>query len=431
VRTSFTEDQRQDPDIRAAELVLRKCVRCGFCTATCPTYVLLGDELDGPRGRVHQIQHMLETGAAPSAETVKHIDRCLSCLACVTACPSGVDYRRLVDQAREIIEDKHVRPLPDRWLRALLATVLPHPGRFRIAVRLAGLFRWARPLAPGRLKGLMAMAPTGVPTPARAGVFTPVGERRMRVALLGGCVQPVLDPEINAAAVRLLNRLGATVVVSEAACCGALPHHLGKADQARALAATRIEAWSREIDAGGLEAIVVTTSGCGSEVKDYGHLFRDHPTLAEPAARVAALALDITELLDRTGLPPVRPKGLKVAYHSACSLQHGQQVTDAPKRLLAAAGFEVVEPREAHLCCGSAGTYNMLQPQIATRLRDRKAETLAVLEADVVAAGNLGCISQLAPSLAAPIVHTVQLLDWATGGPVPPGVRTAPHRKQL
>jgi glycolate oxidase iron-sulfur subunit len=221
-------------------------------------------------------------------------------------------------------------------------------------------------------------------------------------------------------------------VVSEAACCGALPHHLGKTDQARALAAARIEAWSREIETGDLDAIVVTASGCGSEIKDYGHLFRDHPTLAGPAAKVAALALDITELLDRIGLPPTRPRGLRVAYHAACSLQHGQQVTDAPKRLLAAAGFEVVEPREAHLCCGSAGTYNMLQPQIATRLRDRKAETLAVLEADVIAAGNLGCISQLAPSLAAPIVHTVQLLDWATGGPVPPGVRTAaPHRKQL
>ncbi|HET9161486.1 MAG TPA: glycolate oxidase subunit GlcF [Caulobacteraceae bacterium] len=428
MRTSFSQIQLQDPDIRTAEQVLRKCVRCGFCTATCPTYQLLGDELDGPRGRIHQIQHMLETEATPSPETVKHVDRCLSCLACETACPSGVSYRRLVDQARDYIEQRHGRPLSDRWLRSLLARVLTHPGLFRTAARLAGLFRWAEPYAPGRLKGLIAMAPRSLPAMAGGGVHPPPGERKFRVALLGGCVQAVLDPEINAAAVRLLNRLGATVTVSEPACCGGLPHHLGKMDQARALAAGRIEAWNREIEAHGLDAIVVTTSGCGTEIKDYGHMFRDHPALAKPAARVSALALDITELLERTGLPPVQPKRLRVAYHAACSLQHGQQVKDTPRRLLAAAGFEVLEPRESHLCCGSAGTYNMLQPSIATQLRERKAEHLAALDADVIAAGNLGCMMHLAPALIAPIVHTVQLLDWATGGPRPQSVNPRPAK---
>jgi glycolate oxidase iron-sulfur subunit len=422
MRTSFTQAQLQDPDIHTAEQVLRKCVRCGFCTATCPTYVLLGDELDGPRGRIHQIQHMLETEAQPSAETIKHIDRCLSCLACESACPSGVSYRRLVDQARDYIEARHARSLSDRWLRGLLARVLPNPGLFRACARLAGLLRWIRPLAPGRLKGLVAMTPARLPKTGRGGVFPPAGERRLRVALLGGCVQPVLDPEINAAAVRLLHRLGATVIVSEPACCGALPHHLGRNDQARMLAAARIRGWAREIDTGGLDAILVTASGCGTEIKDYGHLFRDDANLAEPAAKVAALALDITELIERTGLPPAQPKRLRVAYHSACSLQHGQQVRETPQRLLRAAGFEVVEPREAHLCCGSAGTYNMLQPQIAGALRDRKAETLATLGADVIAAGNLGCMNQLATAVSAPIVHTVQLLDWATGGPRPPSL---------
>lgn len=423
MRTSFTPEQLADPDTRTAEAVLRKCVRCGFCTATCPTYQVLGDELDGPRGRIHQMQHMLETDAVPSPETVKHIDRCLSCLACVTACPSGVDYRRLVDHARDYIERKHSRPLADRWLRALLARVLTSPALFRAAVGFANAFRWATPLAPGRLKGLVEMAPAKLPNAGRAGLFPVVSQRRMRVALLGGCVQSVLDPEINAAAVRLLGRLGVEVVVSEPACCGALPHHLGKLTQAQALAAARVQGWRGEIDGEGLDAIVVTASGCGSELKDYGHLLRDHPTLAEPAARVANLACDITELVDRLGLPPTAPRGTRVAYHSACSLQHGQQITQTPQRLLRAAGFEVVEPREGHLCCGSAGTYNMLQPAIAKRLRDRKADNLAVLQADVICAGNLGCMSQLAPALSAPIVHTVQLLDWASGGLPPPGLK--------
>jgi glycolate oxidase iron-sulfur subunit len=309
VRTNFTPEQLADPDTRTAEAVLRKCVRCGFCTATCPTYVLLGDELDGPRGRIHQIQHMLETGSVPSAETVKHVDRCLSCLACVSACPSGVDYRRLVDHARDYIETRHRRPLTDRWLRALLAAVLPDAKRFGLAIRLARTFRWAAPLAPGRLKGLITMVPTEPPKPDAVGAEPVIGQPRMRVALLGGCVQPVLNPGINAAASRLLTRMGVQVVVADGGCCGALPHHLGKAEHARALARAQVAAWSREIEAGGLDAIVVTASGCGTEIKDYGHLLRDDPEWAERAGRVAGLALDITELVDRLGLPPASPKG--------------------------------------------------------------------------------------------------------------------------
>ncbi len=427
MRTQFTPAQLADPDTASSETILRKCVHCGFCTATCPTYLLLGDELDSPRGRIAQIQAMLESDAPPPAETVKHVDRCLSCLACVTTCPSGVNYGHLVDHARAHIETRYRRPLPERWLRALVSAVLTRPRLFRAAARAASLLAFAAPLAPGRLKGMMRMAPARLP-PAmvtdRPGVFPVAGPRRMRVALLGGCVQPSLNPAINAAAVRLLTRLGAEVVITRAdACCGSLPHHLGQAERARALATRQIEGWIAEIDAGGLDAIVVTASGCGTTLKDYGHMFRADPVWAERAARVSALAVDVTELVGRLGLgeaghaPP-----LTVAYHSACSLQHGQGLRGEPKALLTQAGFRVVEPREAHVCCGSAGTYNLLQPEIAGQLKTRKAAHLAATKADVIAAGNIGCLTQIGDAAGAPIVHTVELLDWATGGPKPAGL---------
>jgi glycolate oxidase iron-sulfur subunit len=427
MRTTFTEAQLANPAIAACETNLRKCVHCGFCTATCPTYVLLGDELDGPRGRIALIQAMLETGGAPAPETVKHVDRCLSCLACKTTCPSGVDYGQLIDHAREHIEAHHRRPVGERWLRALVAAVLTRPWLFRAGARLAAAFAWASPIAPGRLKGLMRMAPARLAPIAatdRPGVFRAVGPRRMRVALLAGCVQPSLAPQINAAAVRLLTRLGCEVVISDAdACCGSLPLHMGKAERARVLAARQVVGWAAEMDGAGLDAIVATVSGCGTTLKDYGRLFTDDPTLAEPAARVSGLAMDVTEVVERLGLGEAgKAAPMTVAYHSACSLQHGQGLRIGPQALLRDAGFTVVEPREAHLCCGSAGTYSILQPAIAERLKARKCEALAATGADLICAGNIGCLTRIGESAGRPIVHTVELLDWATGGPRPEGI---------
>ena len=427
MQTSFSPDQLADPDTAASEKIIRTCVHCGFCTATCPTYVLLGDELDSPRGRIYLMKEMLEKGGPPSPRTVKHVDRCLSCLSCMTTCPSGVNYMHLVDHARAYIEEHHVRPWPERLLRELLARVLPNRAAFRWALRLAQVGRPLQGLLPGRLKGMAAMAPDRLPAadPAeKPWVFKAQGERRMRVALLAGCAQPVLAPEINGAAIRLLNRLGAEVVtVAGSGCCGALPHHLGKAERSHALAQANIAAWSREIDGEGLDAIIVTASGCGTTVKDYGFVFRESADWAGKAARVSALAKDISEVLQELGPLPTSAPNLKVAYHSACSLQHGQQIGNVPKDLLKAAGFTVVEPTEAHICCGSAGTYNLLQPELAGRLRERKIANLEATAPDVIAAGNIGCLTQIAGGTGIPVVHTVELLDWAAGGPPPPALK--------
>jgi glycolate oxidase iron-sulfur subunit len=422
MRTNFTAAQRADPDTRESETILRACVHCGFCTATCPTYVLLGDELDSPRGRIMLIKEMLENDRPATAQDVKHIDRCLSCLACMTTCPSGVNYMHLVDHARHHIARTYTRPWQDRALRAVLGFVLPRPRLFRAAI---GAARLAKPLAavlPTQLRPLLALAPRRLPaaSPADRPLVVPaIGPRTRRVALLTGCAQRVLAPSINAATIRLLTRHGCEVVIAEGGgCCGALPHHLGQ--DATAYARANIEAWSREIAAGGLDAIVINASGCGTTVKDYGFMFRNHPTLAKPAAQISALAQDITELMQHIGLhAPTQSAALRVAYHSACSLQHGQKITQAPKSLLQAAGFTVLDIPEGHLCCGSAGTYNLLQPELATRLRDRKLANIAALAPDVIAAGNIGCITQLATGTETPIVHTVELLDWATGGPRP------------
>jgi glycolate oxidase iron-sulfur subunit len=433
MQTNFTLAQLADPDIAVSEKILRSCVHCGFCTATCPTYVLLGDELDSPRGRIYLIKDMLENDKPANDEVTLHIDRCLSCLACVTTCPSGVDYMHLVDHARQRIEETYRRPFFDRLVRAALAAVLPYPTRFRAAIAAA---RFARPLAglAGRIPGLarvaamMRLAPQSLPPAGLGpGIVRADGARRGRVALLQGCAQSVLDPGINAAAIRLLTRQGIEVVLAKGeGCCGALPHHMGRADQAHALARVNIDAWTREIEGEGLDAIVITTSGCGTTIKDYGFIFRNDPGYADRAARISGLAKDVSEYLEGLGLPaPSSPPGLIVAYHGACSLQHGQQIKTAPKNLLARAGFKVREPAEAHLCCGSAGTYNMLQPEISLRLRDRKAANLAATEAQVIASGNIGCMTQIAGATGTPVVHTVQLLDWAYGGPTPEALRRA------
>ncbi len=422
MQTSFTATQLANPDTADAEKILRACVHCGFCTATCPTYVLLGDELDSPRGRIYLIKTMLENGEPATETVVKHVDRCLSCLSCMTTCPSGVNYMHLIDHARHYIGQSYKRPWPDRSLRRLLGLVLPRPDLFRVALRLS---RLAKPLVrwmPPRLRAMLALAPSRLPSASavdRPQVFPAIGVRQRRVALLSGCAQRVLAPSINEATVRLLTRHGCEVVVAKGAgCCGALAHHLGQdgGDAAR----TNIRAWSRELGVGGLDAIVVNASGCGTAIKDYGYMFRNDPELADCARAVSALARDVTELMSEIGLrAPVVTTGQRVAYHSACSLQHGQQIRLEPKRLLSTAGFKVVDVPEGHLCCGSAGTYNLLQPEIADRLRDRKVANIALTAPDVIAAGNIGCITQIAAGTGTPIVHTVELLDWATGGPRP------------
>lgn len=427
MQTDFKPEQLTDKAVVEADSILRKCVHCGFCTATCPTYVLLGDELDSPRGRIYLIKNMLEGGKAPDARTVRHLDRCLSCLSCTTTCPSGVDYMHLMDQARAKIEDQYQRPMPEKWLRSLLALVLPRPGLFRLALQGARLAKPFAALAPGRLRGLLAMAPDKLPVMSdvdRPQVHKAQGPRKMRVAMLTGCAQRVLDPAINAATVRLLKRLGCDVVIAKGAgCCGALTQHMGKVDVANAAARANVAAWDRELSGEGLDAVVINASGCGTTVKDYGHMLADDPKWAGPAQRIADLAVDITELLQRLELPEsTQASGLKVAYHAACSLQHGQKVVAPPKQLLAKAGFEVMEVPEGHLCCGSAGTYNLLQPELAGRLLERKAGNINSLKPDVVAAGNIGCMIQLRSGLDVPVVHTVELLDWATGGPKPSGL---------
>jgi glycolate oxidase iron-sulfur subunit len=436
MKTEFSLAQLADPDIAEADKILRACVHCGFCTATCPTYVLLGDELDSPRGRIYLIKEMLEKGRPPTQEVVKHIDRCLSCLACMTTCPSGVNYMHLVDQARVRIANDYRRPLPERALRAVLALVLPRPALFRASMILARLARPLAALLPApqaaaasptlwrRVRAMLALAPGRLPARGAAGgkVLRAQGVRRGRVALLQGCAQQVLAPRINQAAINVLTRHGIEVVlVKDEKCCGALTHHLGHDGDALARARANIAAWLGEAERGGLDAILVTTSGCGTVIKDYGFMLREDRDFAGPAAKVSALAKDITEYLGGLELQPTQQQhgDLVIAYHSACSLQHGQKITQAPKELLSKNGFVVKDVPESHLCCGSAGTYNILQPDIANRLRDRKVANIAMIKPDMIAAGNIGCMVQIAGGTSVPVVHTVELLDWATGGPRP------------
>lgn len=427
MQTHFSADQLADSGVAEAEKILRKCVHCGFCTATCPTYVTLGNELDSPRGRIYLIKDMLENDRPADDQIVTHIDRCLSCLACMTTCPSGVHYMHLVDHARAHIEKTYKRPLMNRLTRGVLALVLPYPKRFRAALQLA---RLARPLAPvfkvlpglKPMAAMLALAPKKIATiPTAAGVHAPQAEPRGRVAILTGCAQSVLEPQTNAAAIRLFDRLGIAVVAPPGeVCCGSLVHHMGREEQALAAARQNTDVWTREIERDGLDAIIITASGCGTTIKDYGYMLRNDPDYADKAAAVSALTKDVTEYLATLDLPePTVAPALTVAYHSACSLQHGQKITRQPKDLLKAAGFKVAEPAEGHLCCGSAGTYNIMQSDIADKLRDRKVRNIEATGADLVAAGNVGCITQIGTGSQLPVVHTVKLLDWAYGGPKP------------
>lgn len=423
MQTKFTAEQLRDPELASSEEVLRKCVHCGFCTATCPTYVLLGDELDSPRGRIYLIKDMLESGRPASAEVVKHIDRCLSCLACMTTCPSGVHYQHLIDHARVHVERTYRRPLASRAVRDVLAHTMPYTRRFRAALRAVTALRALARVLPRRWRAPLELVPRRIPAAApseRSGaVFPAEGVRRARVALLTGCVQPVLAPQINEATVRLLTRAGAEVV-TVGGCCGSLVHHLGREHEARSQAARLLGLLQEEERRGALDWIVLNASGCGTQLKDYGYVFREDRELASQAAAASAKARDVTEVLIELGLPkPHEAPRPIVAYHSACSMQHGQRVERPPRALLEQAGFAVREIAEAHLCCGSAGTYNLLQPEIANELRARKLANIERLDAQVVATGNIGCITQLAARARVPVVHTVELLDWATGGPAP------------
>lgn len=423
MQTTFSPEQLKDPATARSNDILRTCVHCGFCTATCPTYQILGDELDSPRGRIYLIKDMLENGRPADEKTVKHIDRCLSCLACMTTCPSGVHYMHLVDHAREYIEQTYKRPFSDRALRWILAQILPYPTRFRLALLGAKIGKPFAFLMPdARLKAMLEMAPKTIPPVSRNDdpqSFLPAGTRKKRVALMTGCAQKALNTDINDATIRVLQRLGCEVVVAEGAgCCGALTHHMGKTSESHATAAKNIRAWAKEMDGEGLDAIVINTSGCGTTIKDYGHMFRED-ALAGDATRVADIAMDISELLMELDIPEGDKKGMTVAYHAACSLQHGQQIKTFPKDLLRLVGFKVVEPADSHLCCGSAGTYNLMQPVISKQLKARKVETLEAKKPDVIAAGNIGCMMQIGGGTELPIVHTVELIDWATGGPEP------------
>jgi glycolate oxidase iron-sulfur subunit len=431
MQTNFTLAQLADPETARSEHILRKCVHCGFCTATCPTFVLLGDERDSPRGRIYFIKAMLEGDRAPTAEEVRHVDRCLSCLSCMTTCPSGVNYMHLVDHGRHYIEQKYTRPLLDRLLRGLLAVMMPRPALFR-AMALAG--QLAKPLAallpstsrdPGgatffrRLRAMIDALPDRIAGPSpvdRPQTFAAVGSRRKRVALMPGCGQQVLAPEVNEATVRLLTRHGVEVVnVAGSGCCGSAVQHIGHNDRALELAKRNIDAWlSQEFD-----AIVINASGCGTTVKDYGAMFAHDPAWKDKAERVSKLAKDVSEVMLDLGLANVTNRSLTVAYHSACSMQHGQKIDQQPKQLLRDAGYVVKDVPDGHLCCGWAGTYQVLQPDLSRRLRDAKVANIERLKPDVIAAGNFGCIGNIASGTGIPVVHTVELLDWATGGPKP------------
>ena len=422
MQTNFTTEQLKDPQTAEANTILRACVHCGFCTATCPTYVLLGDELDSPRGRIYLIKNMLEKNVAATADTVKHIDRCLSCLSCMTTCPSGVNYMHLIDHARVHVEKTYKRPLAENLLRKALAFTMPRPRIFSIAMTLGGLARKFPKLVSAMGAKRVEAALTLVPARrasreklGRPGVYAAEGVKIGRVALLMGCVQSVVEPSINAAAIRLLTRLGYEVVVAGGEpCCGSLTHHMGMEANALARARRSIDQWTKA----GVDAVIVTASGCGTTIKDYGHMLRLDPQYAVPAAAISAKAKDIVEFLQAMP-PPAQPKSLRVTYHSACSMQHGQKMGSQAQLLLFRAGFFVSDVPEGHLCCGSAGTYNIMQPDIARQLRDRKVANILTTSPQAIATGNIGCITQIATGTQIPVLHTIELLDWAYGGPKP------------
>ena len=426
MQTNFTKKQLEDPEIKNTEGILRKCVHCGMCNATCPTFQVLGDELDGPRGRIYLIKDMIENNKAPTEKVVKHIDRCLSCYACMTTCPSGVNYMHIIDHGRNYIERNFKRSFFDRLIRNVLSYVLP---RANVFLFLGWVTRIVKPLSflmPGKIKDMIALMPTSFPKSVlkNKNVYKPKNKVVARVILLTGCVQKVISPQINESTINILNRHGVEVYVAkEAGCCGSLNHHLGKEELAKQSFIKNINAWYDICQKKLIDAILVNTSGCGTTLKDYGFIFANHPDkeLSKKAKVISEMSKDITEYLGKNiKLNFVEEKqSHKIAYHSACSMQHGQKVHQQPIDLLKQSGHEILEIPDGHLCCGSAGTYNLLQGEMAKELLDRKVSNINKVKPDFIAAGNIGCITQISSGTSIPIVHTIELLDWFTGGNKP------------
>ncbi len=429
MQTNFTKKQLQNPEVKNTEGILRKCVHCGMCNATCPTFQVLGDELDGPRGRIYLIKDMIENNKAPTEKVVKHIDRCLSCYACMTTCPSGVNYMHIIDHGRNHIERNYKRPWFDKNLRNILSYILPRANVFLTMGLLVKLIKPLAFLLPAKLKDMVSLMPTAFPKPQHKvkKVYSPEGKVYARVILLTGCVQKVISPQINDSTINILNRHGVEVhVAQELSCCGSLNHHLGKEKLAHKSFVQNINAWSEICSKQPIDAILVNTSGCGTTLKDYGFIFKDHPDkeLRRKAKQISELAKDITEYLGKNIKLNFVPqeKKYKIAYHSACSMQHGQKVHAQPINLLKQSGNDILEVPDGHLCCGSAGTYNLLQGTMAKELLKRKVENINKIEPDFISAGNIGCITQIATGTQTPIVHTVELLDWFTGGNKPTSI---------
>ena len=433
METNFTKQQLKDKDNKSSEKILRKCVHCGFCNTTCPTYDLLRDELDGPRGRIYLIKDMIENNKPANENIVKHIDRCLSCYSCMTTCPSGVNYMHLIDHGRMHIEKTYKRSFGDRFVRNLLSKIIPYPFRFKLIGILTLFVKPISFIFPKKISEMIKLMPLNFPKRSLPKMKIYLSEKRKkpvaRVALLTGCVQQVLAPQINEATIRLLNRHNIEVVVPKGiGCCGSLDHHLGKSDLARETFKKNILIWHEEYLKNGLDAIISNTSGCGTTLKDYGFIFRWDDELKKKAKKISELTKDISEYLDENvKLNFIKnkqnTKGYKIAYHSACSMQHGQKIHNIPMNLIRKTGNKVFDVPQGHFCCGSAGTYNLLQSDIAKKLLKNKILNINKINPQFIATGNIGCITQIANGSRIPILHTVDVIDCYTGGPKPKALR--------
>ena len=425
MQTNFTEEQLKIEDNKSSEKIFKKCVHCGMCNATCPTFNLLGDELDGPRGRIYLIQDMLENEKKPTSNIVKHIDRCLSCYSCMTTCPAEVNYMHLIDHGRKYIEKNYERPFFDRIIRNFLSRTLLDPKLFKLSIFLAKLGKPLKFLFPSKIKSMMDLIPTSFPKKVikTKEIYKTKNKKKIaRVALLTGCVQKEISPQINESTIRILNRHGVEVVVpKKIRCCGSLNHHLGKNDDANQDFINNINIWYDEYLKGNLDAILSNTSGCGTTMKDYAFIFRYDKKMKKKAKKISELTKDVSEYLsENLNLKfKKKEKKLRIAYHSACSMQHGQKVHSQPINLLEKTKNEILEIPEGHICCGSAGTYNILQSKIAKQLLKNKVKNIESLKPQVISTGNIGCITQIRYGTNIPILHTIELLDWYTGGPKP------------
>jgi glycolate oxidase iron-sulfur subunit len=425
MQSYFSKKQLKDNDNVSSDKIFKKCVHCGMCNATCPTHQILGDELDGPRGRIYLIKDMLENEKKPTAKVVKHIDRCLSCYSCMTTCPAGVNYMHIIDHGKKYIEKNYKRPFFDKMIRNFLSVVLPNTGYFKFVSFLVKLGKPLKFLMPSKIKEMMNLMPTDFPKKIlkQKETYKVKGKKMIaKVVLLAGCVQKEISPQINEATIRLLNRHGVEVVVpKKIRCCGSLNHHLGKEQDAHQDFKNNINIWYEEHLKGNLDAILSNTSGCGTTMKDYGFIFKDDEKMKKKAKLISDLTKDVTEYLNKNLKLDFKSKDkkYKIAYHSPCSMQHGQKVHNQPMELLHKTSNEIMEIPEGHICCGSAGTYNILQSEIAKELLRKKVKNIESLEPDFISTGNIGCITQIANGTKTPILHTIEILDWYTGGPKP------------